>query len=358
MRPKGFEQFFRSPVCSISVLVFGGQVLIAGVRQGFGDLTRSLQSVSDFRDCCYQISVGGYLLISVLLPMAAALVFVSVTAFLFVILKKPWIAAGVSAVFAGANYLFYRFLSENAALNMLEARVAELREKGAVEGFEPWILYDMDFNAYYGDKPVNRQRLNAMIAILFMVFLCAGIQAYEKQSGVVPMLKSTRYGRAPLLHRKLVMAGLAAVFVWVFVWIRELWQYISIYGTDILDAPVRNLPLFSEFPFNVSIRGYFMILYGMRLAMLIPVGWAVLCLSYFASNIRMSYLFGTAVLVLPALFTVLGVSFFQWFTPLIPVSAAELLLGLGQGKWWCVFAFVAWIAVGHVALKVCINKAM
>ena len=290
--------------------------------------------------------------------MAAALVFVSVTAFLFVILKKPWIAAGVSAVFAGANYLFYRFLSENAALNMLEARVAELREKGAVEGFEPWILYDMDFNAYYGDKPVNRQRLNAMIAILFMVFLCAGIQAYEKQSGVVPMLKSTRYGRAPLLHRKLVMAGLAAVFVWVFVWIRELWQYISIYGTDILDAPVRNLPLFSEFPFNVSIRGYFMILYGMRLAMLIPVGWAVLCLSYFASNIRMSYLFGTAVLVLPALFTVLGVSFFQWFTPLIPGSAAELLLGLGQGKWWCVFAFVAWIAVGHVALKVCINKAM
>lgn len=99
-----------------------------------------------------------------------------------------------------------------------------------------------------------------------------------------------------------------------------------------------------------------MILYGMRLAMLIPVGWAVLCISYFAPNVRMSCLLGTAVLVLPALFTVLGASFFQWITPLIPVSAAELLLGLGQGKWWCVFAFAAWIAAGHAALKVCINS--
>ena len=154
------------------------------------------------------------------------------------------------------------------------------------------------------------------------------------------------------------MAGLAAVFVWLFVWIRELRQYISIYGTDILNAPMRNLPLFSEFPFNVTIRGYFMILYGMRLAMLIPVGWAVMCVSYLVPNVRMSYLLGTAVLVLPVLFTVLGVKIFQWITPLIPVSTAELLLGLGQGKWWCVFPLVAWIAVGHVALKVCINKAM
>ena len=216
-----------------------------------------------------------------------------------------------------------------------------------------WFLQN---NAYYGEKPVNRQRLNAMISILIMVFLCAGINAYEKQSGVVPMLWSTLYGRAKLLHRKLLMAGLAAVFVWLFVWIRELRQYISMYGTEILAAPVRNLLLFSEFPFNVTIRGYLMILYGMRLAMLIPVGWAVLCISYFAPNVRMSCLLGTAVLVLPALFTVLGASFFQWITPLIPVSAAELLLGLGQGKWWCVFAFAAWITAGHAALKVCINS--
>ena len=84
------------------------------------------------------------------------------------------------------------------ALDMLEEKISELREKGSKENFEPWIIYEPDFNAFYGEAPVNRQRLNAMIAILFMVFLCVGINAYERQSGVVPMLRSLKYGRAPL----------------------------------------------------------------------------------------------------------------------------------------------------------------
>ena len=102
------------------LLIFGGQVLTAGIRLGFGDLSRSLQSVSDFRGCCYRVTIRGYLAASVLLPMAAAVIFASITAFLFVLLKKPWIAAGAAAAFTGVNYLFYRFLSENAALNVLK----------------------------------------------------------------------------------------------------------------------------------------------------------------------------------------------------------------------------------------------
>ena len=102
------------------VFLYGGEILIAGTRLGFGDITRSIQSVSDFRDCVYQIGVGGYLIMSVLLPMTAALIFSSLTTFLFIFLKKPWLAAGAAAIFAGGNYLFYRLLSENAALNTLK----------------------------------------------------------------------------------------------------------------------------------------------------------------------------------------------------------------------------------------------
>ncbi|MBQ6551746.1 MAG: hypothetical protein IJL78_10095 [Lachnospiraceae bacterium] len=244
------------------------------------------------------------------------------------------------------------------ALDMLEEKISELREKGSKENFEPWIIYEPDFNAFYGEAPVNRQRLNAMIAILFMVFLCVGINAYERQSGVVPMLRSLKYGRAPLFHRKLFMMVISAVFVWGFVWLRELTQYISLYGKEILDAPVRNLSCYAEFPFNVSIRGFFAILYGTRLAMLIPVGYAVLCLSYDVPNVRMSYLLGTAVLVIPALFVVLGLSAFQWVSPLIPVSSAELFLGLGQGRWWCIFPFIVWLSVGHAALKKNIDQSL
>ena len=191
-----------------------------------------------------------------------------------------------------------------------------------------------------------------------MVFLCAGINAYERQSGVVPMLRSLKHGRAPLFHRKLLMMVISAVFVWGFVWLRELFQYISLYGKEILDAPVRNLSCYAEFPFNVSIRGFIAILYGTRLSMLIPVGYVVLCLSYYVPNVRMSYLLGTAVLVIPALFVVLELTAFKWVSPVIPVSSAELFLGLGQGKWWCVFSFIARLVMGHVMLKRSIDNAV
>ena len=109
-------------LCSMAftLLLYGGEVLIAGIRLSFGDVTRSLQSVADFQACCYRLSVGGYLGISVLLPMCSAAVFASLLAFFFIFLKKPWIAGGTAAGFAGSSYLFYRFLSENAALNALK----------------------------------------------------------------------------------------------------------------------------------------------------------------------------------------------------------------------------------------------
>ena len=104
----------------LSILIFGIEVLIAGGVLGFGDRSRTLQSVSDFRDCCYRLTVGGYLRLSVLLPATAALVFAAVSSFLFTAFKKPWVSAGIAAVFAAVNYLFYRFLSENSALNALK----------------------------------------------------------------------------------------------------------------------------------------------------------------------------------------------------------------------------------------------
>lgn len=103
-----------------SLLIYGGQVLTASLRLGFGDLSRALQSVPDFRDCCYPLSVGGYLIFSVLLPMVSAIGFASVTAFLAVLLKKPWLSAGTAAIFVGVLYVFYRFLTDNAAMNVLK----------------------------------------------------------------------------------------------------------------------------------------------------------------------------------------------------------------------------------------------
>ena len=245
-----------------------------------------------------------------------------------------------------------------AALDMLEETVHALREKGEKEGFDPWMLYDQDFNAFYGETPKNRQRLNAMIAMLFVVFLCAGITSYEKQAGVVPMLRSLRNGRRKLLLRKVMMALILSAFAWGCVYLREAHQFTELFlpktGSageetvmrEFLSAPIKNLDNYADFPFNVSIRGFLILLNTMRLLMLFSLSFAVLYISSFLPNVRMAYLVNTAVLILPALFTVLGIGFFKWISPLIPVSAAELLLLLGEGKTAAVIPWLVLTAAG------------
>ena len=248
------------------------------------------------------------------------------------------------------------------ALSMAEEKVNSLREKGEQEGFSPWILYDQNFNAFYGETPVNRQRLNAMIAMLFTVFLTAGIMSYERQAGVVPMLRSLRNGRRKLLLWKVVTAILLAAFAWGCVYLREVQQFRTLFlpksgdaGTEtvmreFLSAPVKSFDNYAEFPFNVSIRGFLVLLNSVRLLMLFSLAFAVLYLSSYLPNVRTAYLVCTAVLILPALFAVLGIGFFRFLSPLIPVSAAELFLGIGAGKAWQMLPFAVWLVLGHGVL--------
>ena len=119
---------------------------------------------------------------------------------------------------------------------------------------------------------------------------------------------------------------------------------------ELLSVPIRNFDNYAGFPFNVSIRGFLILLNTLRILMLFSLSFTVLCISSFLPNVRTAYLVDTAVLILPALFAVLGIGFFKWISPLIPVSAAELLLGMGAGKDWYIILFIIWLVIGHAAL--------
>ena len=120
--PLAFSKFLALWTYSMLtvLLVTGGRIVIAGLKLGFGDMSRSLQSVSLFRDCVFRITIRQYLIFSMLLPMAAVTVFSAILSFFYVIFEKPWMAAAISAVLAVLEYLAYRFIPENFALNPLK----------------------------------------------------------------------------------------------------------------------------------------------------------------------------------------------------------------------------------------------
>ena len=56
------------------------------------------------------------------------------------------------------------------------------------------------------------------------------------------------------------------------------------------------------------------------------------------------------ILGVPALLTELGIDALKWVSPLVPVSSAELLWGLGSGILAYALPWALWLVCGVVAL--------
>ena len=241
-----------------------------------------------------------------------------------------------------------------SALTRVERRVETLRTRAEEGGYEPWVAREFTYDIGYGPQSRNKQRLNAAIAILLTTVLASSLWAFERQSGVAPMLRSTPNGRGRLFRRKAIAAALLAAFVWACVYIREVRFFLYQYPIPTtLQAPVGNFDSLAQFPLNITIWQYMCLVYAIRLVMLVGVAEVALTIGLYCPNVRTAYMAGSAVLGLPALLTALGAEMFKWVSPLVPVASAELMWGLGSGSLIDALPWVLWLVCGVAALWLC-----
>ena len=237
------------------------------------------------------------------------------------------------------------------ALDRVEQRVTELRDRAEEGGYAPWVADEFEYDICYGPQSRNRQRLNAAIAILMTSLLTASLWPFEHQAGVVSMLRSTPVGRRRLFRRKVLTASLLAVFVWGCVYIREIVYFLYEYPRPAtLSVPVMNLDSLARFPLKVTLSQYMAIVYALRLLMLIGTAWLSLAVGSLCPNVRTALLAAAAVLGTPALLTALGAEFFKWVSPVVPVSSAELLWGLGSGKLLYALPWLVYLAAASAGM--------
>ena len=241
-----------------------------------------------------------------------------------------------------------------SALDRVEARVEILRQRSKEGDYEPWVAREFTYDIGYGPQSQNKQRLNAAIAILLTTIMASSLWAFERQSGVTPMLRSTPRGRGRLFRRKAITAALLAAFVWACVYIREVRFFLYQYPIPTtLSAPVGNFDSLAQFPLNITIWQYMLLVYVVRLLMLIGVAETALAIGLFCPNVRTAYMAGTALLGIPALLTALGAEMFKWISPLVPVASAELMWGLGSGSLIYALPWGLWLFCGVSALWLC-----
>ncbi len=105
---------------AVSLVFFAADFATLGAVYGTGDLSRSIQSISDFRNCAYALSVWQYLAVTALVKAMAMASLAAVVAMVFVLLSSPALTYLLCVVIAAAEYLLYTLIDSTSSLNLLK----------------------------------------------------------------------------------------------------------------------------------------------------------------------------------------------------------------------------------------------
>ena len=235
-----------------------------------------------------------------------------------------------------------------SALDQLEARVQELRQRAGEGGYEPWLLQQEPYRNLYGDWPQEVQRRNATLAMIVVALCSVGLVAYERQAGVVYMLRSVKRGRRGIFRRKTLLAVLLAAAVSAILYGHEILSFLEEYQPSVLAAPVQNLDFLQDFPLKISIGGYMALTYGLRTCMLILTAFVAMFIGSRANRMESAYMMVLGILGVPALLLILGLDVFGWVSPAILISVSQLL-NLTASQPLTVLPWILWTAAGGLA---------
>lgn len=216
---------------------------------------------------------------------------------------------------------------QNKALNIVKERIAELETLKETHGISPWILHETPYERVYGGNSQNNQQKAAMIAILCLSLLLAGIFSYEKQCGTDMLITSCINGRKKLLLRKFGICFISSVIIWAAIYGTEIYNLFSICNSATFAAPIQCLTMFEKFPIRCNIAVFLALLYLFRLLMLCCMGCIVAFISSKQKRVTTSYVASTSVTVIPsALYYFIDITPLKIVSTTIPVSTTSLLL--------------------------------
>ena len=124
VKGRGVLYFQRVGILAVSaviagVMLYGSNLLATLISFGDADLSRSIQSLPEFMQCHYSISIAEYIMLSVTLKIAAC--FLCALAFYIIIsVLGTGMAYTITALFAVTELLFYTLIIPVSTLNALK----------------------------------------------------------------------------------------------------------------------------------------------------------------------------------------------------------------------------------------------
>ncbi len=192
----------------------------------------------------------------------------------------------------------------NRKIGAVESQLGYLEEIKEDRQIEGWFLDERGFNALMGKANYGSQNMLGILSIIASVLIGISVFAYEKRSNMQMILR-TAGGRRKQIVKKYLSAGALVIIVWVMVYGYNLYNMITVYEINNIDAPIQSMRIMEDFPLKILIGTYFVFLYGMRLIIMLSLFTLFAFLSYKLSS-RICLLIGVLAL-LPHILYLLGV---------------------------------------------------
>ena len=240
--------------------------------------------------------------------------------------------------------------TKSEGLSKVRARAQELRNRGAAEGFAPWLIDETPFESVYGGYAEDNQQKAALVAVLALTLLLAGSMTYERQSGMTYLLRSTARGRGALILRKLLLAAAMTTLVWAVVYGMEVYTLLTAFEIPAFPAPAKNLSMLTAFPLTCSVTLWLALLYAYRWLSLFCGAILVLLISGLLRRLEVAYIAASAVTLIPSvLYVYMGIGALRPLSLTLPVAAMPLILSAGGALTDAVLALAALLTTAAVS---------
>ena len=192
-------------------------------------------------------------------------------------------------------------------LTLLLQRVDGALQRG--EALE--LVNPVPYAALMNRNAQNAQRLSGLMSMLFVILALSGLYAYEKQSRMLPVLRSSAgAGRVRLTKTGLSLA--AAVFLWFAASLREIRLIETSYAAfGGLSAPARSLPMFADVSPSLTVGAMLARYFLLRLLVLAVLAQGVSFLSLLCGSQNAALLVNAGVFLLPAALSSVGLPLFD-----------------------------------------------
>ena len=198
----------------------------------------------------------------------------------------------------------YENISFTEMLDEYTNRLKEVYGDYGVEAYANLREASEQGELVFGISPAGNIMTNqngiALAVMVFMMILCVDLFSGEKEMGMVPMQKVTRYGRKKLFQTKLLVCQISACVVWVAANLSFAITLTTVYGWGNVRSVVQDFQ-FNACPYNWNAGEFLIVVLICGFLASQITALMIFLLTYYTNNTQKAFAVMGGTMLLPYL---------------------------------------------------------